>query len=220
MTAQAYFEAMMPRLEWLGREQLPAIERAGAAVADAIEAGHRVWVAKTTHCLHDELTFRAGGLMAIHILDDPIAIDAGDVVLIGTNAGTTVATVQTAMTARQRGATSVALTQLPYENDPAVIPEHPSGKRLNEVADIVIDLGGQSGDGELVSPDGSFRIVPGSGMAVLLAGWMIVAEAVARLVAAGTPPLLWQSMQVTGATVRNNALLNAYHSNHIGYEQG
>jgi DNA-binding MurR/RpiR family transcriptional regulator len=48
--------------------------------------------------------------MAIHILDDPIAIDTGDVVLIGTNAGTTVQTVQTAMIARSRGATSVALT--------------------------------------------------------------------------------------------------------------
>src|SRR5438046_3001011 len=110
MTAGAYFEAMKPRLDRLGREQLPAIERAGAMVADAIGAGHRVWVAKTTHCLHDELTFRAGGLMAIHILDDPIAIEAGDVVLIGTNAGTTFLTVETALIARARGATSVALT--------------------------------------------------------------------------------------------------------------
>lgn len=218
MTARAYFDAMVPRLEWLGREQLPAIERAGEVVAEAIGGGHRVWVAKTTHCLHDELTFRAGGLMAIHILDDPIVIEAGDVVLIGTNAGTTVATVQTALTARARGAASVALTQLPYENDPAVIPEHPSGKRLNEVADIVIDLGGQTGDGELAAPDGTFRIVPGSGVAVLLAGWMVIAEAVARLVAVGKTPLLWQSMQVTGATARNTALLDAYHSSHIGYQ--
>jgi uncharacterized phosphosugar-binding protein len=187
-------------------------------VAEAIGGGHRVWVSKTTHCLHDELTFRAGGLMAIHTLDDPIAIEAGDVVLIGTNAGTTFLTVQTALIARGRGATSVALTQLPYETDPAVIAEHPSGKKLYECADVVIDLGGQVGDGELTSPDGEFRIIPGSGVAVVLAGWMIVAEAVARLVAAGKPPLLWQSMQVTGATARNTALLGTYHSTHIGYQ--
>jgi len=218
MTAQTYFDALMTRLDRMGRDQRPAIEQAGAAVAEAIGAGHRVWVAKTTHCLHDELTFRAGGLMAIHILDDPIAIDAGDVVFIGTNAGTTVQTVQTAMIARARGATSVALTQLPYETDPSVIPDHPSGKRLYEVADIVVDLGGQLGDGEQQSPDGTFRILPGSGVAVLLAGWMIVAEAVARLVAAGKPPLLWQSMQVTGAHTRNKDLLSTYHSTHIGYE--
>jgi hypothetical protein len=41
---------------------------------------------------------------------------------------------------------------------------------------------------------------------------------VARLVAAGKTPLLWQSMQVTGATARNTALLGAYHSTHIGYQ--
>ncbi|HEY7036717.1 MAG TPA: hypothetical protein VH482_35645 [Thermomicrobiales bacterium] len=218
MTARAYYEAMMSRLERLGREQLPAIERAGAMVAEAIGGGHRAWVAKTTHCLHDELTFRAGGLMAIHILDDPIAIEAGDVVLIGTNAGTTFLTVETARIARERGATSIALTQLPYETDPAVIAEHPSGKKLYECADLVIDLGGQTGDGELTSPDGTFPIIPGSGVAVVLAGWMIVAEAVARLAAAGQPPLLWQSMQVTGATARNTALLAAYHSTHVGYQ--
>jgi hypothetical protein len=45
-----------------------------------------------------------------------------------------------------------------------------------------------------------------------------VAEAVARLAAAGQPPLLWQSMQVTGATARNTALLAAYHSTHVGYQ--
>ena len=114
MSARAYFDAIMPRLDWVGREQLPAIERAGGAVAEAIGSGRRVWVAKTTHCLHDEVTFRAGGLMAVHVLDDPIVIESGDVVLIGTNAGTTFLTVQTALTARERGATVVALTQLPY----------------------------------------------------------------------------------------------------------
>jgi uncharacterized phosphosugar-binding protein len=217
MTARAYVEAMLPRLDWLGREQLPAIESAGQAVAEAIGAGHRVWVAKTTHCLHDELTFRAGGLMAIHILDDPIAIDAGDVVLIGTNAGTTYLTVQTALTAHERGATVVALTMMPYETDPGVIPEHPTGKRLHECADIVIDLGGQVGDGELTVPGEEFGIIPGSGVAVVLAGWMVVAEAVARLAATGKTPLLWQSMQVTGATARNDALLATYHATHVGY---
>jgi uncharacterized phosphosugar-binding protein len=197
---------------------MPAIAQAGEAIAHSNGTGHRVWVAKTTHCLHDEVTSRAGGLMAIHILEDPIAIDAGDVVIIGTNAGTTVLTVQTALIARERGATVVALTQLPYETDPSVIPDHPSGKRLFECADIVVDLGGQVGDGELPSPDGTFRILPGSGVAVLLAGWMIIAEAIERLVAAGKPPLLWQSMQVTGANARNMALLSNYHLTHLGYE--
>ena len=216
MTAHAYFDAMMPRLNQLGREQLTAIEQAGAMVAEAIAGGGRVWIAKTTHCLHDEGTYRAGGLMAAHILDDPIAIERGDAVVIGTNAGTTVLTVETAMVAHSRGAGVIVLTQMPYETDPSVIPEHPSGTRLYEHADVLVDLGGQVGDGELALADG-FRIMPGSGVAAMLAMWMIFAESVDRLVASGKLPLLWQSMQLTGATPSNIERQNAYHRTRLGY---
>jgi uncharacterized phosphosugar-binding protein len=210
MTAHGYFDALMPRLDRLGREQLSAIERAGAMVAEAIGGGHRVWVSKTTHCLHDEVTYRAGGLMAIHILEDPIVIDAGDVVLIGTNAGTTTLTVETALIAHERGARVIALTQMAYEADPRVIAEHPSGTKLHEHADVLIDLGGQLGDGELAMPDG-MRIMPGSGVATLLAAWMILAEAIDRLQQAGKTPLMWESMQLTGATAGNLERRAEYH---------
>jgi uncharacterized phosphosugar-binding protein len=209
MSARAYFEAVMPRLEWLGREQLGAIERAGVMVAEAIGGGHRVWVAKTTHCLHDEVTYRAGGLMAIHILEDPIVIGAGDVVMIGTNAGTTTLTVETALIAHARGARVIALTQMPYEVDPSVVAEHPSGTKLHEHADVLIDLGGQLGDGELAMADG-MRIMPGSGVATLLAAWMIIAEAVDLLGKAGKTPLMWESMQLTGAMAGNLERRSAY----------
>ncbi|MEA2585832.1 MAG: hypothetical protein QOF33_3917 [Thermomicrobiales bacterium] len=216
MSARAYFDAVMPRLDWLGREQLPAIEQAGVLVADAIGGGHRVWVAKTTHCLHDEVTYRAGGLMAIHALDDPIVVEAGDVVLIGTNAGTTTLTVETALTAHERGASVVVLTQMAYEADPRVIPEHPSGTRLHEHADVLIDLGGQVGDGELAMADG-MRIMPGSGVATLLAAWMILAEAIDRLGKAGKTPLMWESMQLTGAMTGNLERRRAYHRTGKGF---
>jgi uncharacterized phosphosugar-binding protein len=219
MSAREYLDAIQRRLDLLGGAQLPAIEQAGQAVADAIASGHRIWVSRTTHCLDNEVTSRAGGFMAIHVLDDPISIEAGDLVMIGTNAGTTVLTVELANIARDRGATSVALTQLAYETDPGAPAEHPSGKKLNEVADIVIDLGGQFGDGELAfeEPGNPMRILPGSGAAVVIAAWMILSEATDRLVALGKPPLFWQSMQIPGATPRNLALLSQYRRDHLGY---
>src|SRR5947209_5160206 len=117
MSARAYLDAIAARLTLLGGAQFAAIEAAGAAAADAIAHGGRIWVAKTTHGLHEEVTYRAGGLMAIHSLEDPITIESGDLVLIGTNAGTTVLTVETALIARARRAKVVALTQLAYETD-------------------------------------------------------------------------------------------------------
>lgn len=219
MSAKAYLDAMRARVDLLGGSQLPAIERAGQAAANAVAGGHRIWISKTTHCLHDEVTFRAGGFMAIHSLDDPIAIEHGDVVLIGTNAGTTVLTVEIASIARERGATVVALTQMAYEGDAAAPAEHPSGQKLHQVCDILIDLGGQFGDGELgfTENGGEMRILPGSGAAVVMAAWMILAEATDRLVEPGKPPLFWQSMQIPGATPRNLALLDRYRRTRIGY---
>jgi len=219
MTAHAYFDRMMPRLSTLGESQLAAIQQAGQVAADAVAGGGRIWVAKTTHCLHDEVTYRAGGFMAIHPLEDPVTIEAGDAVVIGTNAGTTELTVETALIAHARGAKVIALTQMPYETDPNVPAEHPSGTKLHEHADVLVDLGGQTGDGELTMGNG-FLIIPGSGVAAMLALWMILPEAVDRLEAVGKTPSMWQSMQMPGATAGNLARLGAYRRTHIGYATG
>src|SRR5215204_1016603 len=99
---------------------------------------------------------------------------------------------------------------MPYEADPSVVAEHPSGTKLHEHADVLIDLGGQLGDGELAMTDG-MRIMPGSGVATLLAAWMILSEAVDLLGKAEKTPLMWESMQLTGAMVGSLERRSAYH---------
>lgn len=208
------------RVEWLVREQLAPIVAAGRAVADAIAAGHRVWVTQTSHTLHTEATRRAGGFMAVHILEDRDAIEAGDVVLAGTSAGSFADIIETAVEARRRGAVVVSLTQLSFELDPRLGSTHPSGRRLSEVAHIAIDLGGPFGDGEfsLPDPDGhDVEVMPSSGVTGVLALWMVFAETLDRLVAVGTPPLVWQSNLVPGALDRNRAVLETYERTRIGY---
>ncbi len=209
---------VLARLGSMIEGQSSVLETAAIGIAGSISSSHRVWIAETTHCLHDEGTYRAGGLMAVHRLIDPIAIEAGDVVLIGTNAGTTALTVDLALISRERGATSIALTQLPYEMDPRLVPEHPSGKRLAEVADIVVDLGGRYGDTELTFTSGgrSFDAIPGSGVAQVLAMWMIFARATELLCERGTPPLIWDSMQMPGVHAENLARFAGYRTSRIG----
>lgn len=217
--AQIYAASMRTRLDTLAVEQLASIELAATAVADAIGNGHRVWIAETSHGLHDEGTFRAGGLMAVHRLSDPVGIEAGDVVIIPTNAGTTHATVDFALIGNQRDAITVALTQVAYELDPRLTPEHASGKRLSEVAAIVIDLGGRYGDTELDFSCGarSFSAIPGSGLAGMLAMWMIFARAIELLCERGTPPLIWDSMQMPGVHAENLKRFARYRTSRIGY---
>jgi uncharacterized phosphosugar-binding protein len=211
---------MLERLSWIVTEQIEPINAAALAVADAIAAGHRVWIAETSHGLHDEVTFRAGGLMAVHRLNDPVGIEAGDVVVVPTNAGTTQMTVDFALIGKERGATTVALTQVDYEMDSRLTPEHASGKRLSEVAGIVVDLGGRYGDTELdfVAGNRTFAAIPGSGIAGMLAMWMIFAEATELLCRRGAPPLIWDSMQMPGVHPENLKRYAAYRHSRLGIE--
>jgi uncharacterized phosphosugar-binding protein len=217
MSARRYLQEITPLIARLGDEELPAIERAGRLVADAIGDGHRVWVTKTTHCLHTEAYYRAGGLLTCHVLEDPIVIEPGDVLLMGTNAGTTYVAVETASVARERGARVVVLSQLVYETSPLIESWHPSGKRLHELGDVVVDLGGAVGDGVLELADTGVRTMPSSGVTGMVAMWMILSEAVARLIEKGKIPLVSQSLQLPGAIKRNERLIAEYRRTRVGY---
>ena len=217
MSARRYFEAILPLVERLGSEEFSAIQRAGQIVAESIGTGHRIWVSRTTHCLHEEADYRAGGLVPAHILDDPIAIERGDTVLMGTNAGTTFIAVEIASIARQRGARVVVLTQLTYERSPLIEAKHPSGKRLNELGDVVVDLGGEVGDGVMELLDTGVRVMPSSGVTGMVAMWMIFSEAVSILGAQGKVAMCTQSLQLPGATPRNEKLRADYRRSRVGY---
>jgi uncharacterized phosphosugar-binding protein len=217
LSARRYFQEIVPLIQRLGSEEFDAIARAGRIVADAIGGGHRIWVSRTTHCLHEEAHYRAGGLATAHVLDDPIAIEAGDAVLMGTNAGTTARAVETASIARDRGAKVVVLTQLVYETSPLIESWHHSGKRLNELGDVVVDLGGSVGDGVMELHNTGVRTMPSSGVTAMVAMWMIFSEAVALLIDQGKLPMVTQSLQLPGAIERNEKLLAEYRRTHVGY---
>jgi uncharacterized phosphosugar-binding protein len=206
------------RTRTIAATQGAAIAAAGAAVARSLAHGGRVWVTQTSHTLHTELTGRAGGLVAVHALDDPGAIAARDTVLIGTTAGLLADPVETALRARAAGATSVALVQLAHEQDAGLRAQHPSGRRLHEVADIVVDLGGRRGDGEVELAGTGIAILPSSGVTGVFAGWLIMADAVERLAADGLRPLALQSILEDGAREANAARIERYRATGSGVE--
>jgi uncharacterized phosphosugar-binding protein len=217
VSARRYYEEILPLVERLGGEELPAIQRAGALVAESIATGHRIWVTKTTHCLHTEAYYRAGGLAMAHVLEDPIVIEAGDSLVMGTNAGTTFISVEIATIARERGAHVIVLSQLEYERSPLIESWHPSGKRLNEMGEVVVDLGGSVGDGVMELADTGVRTMPSSGVTGMVAMWMIFSEAISLLVDQGKIPLVTQSLQLPGAIKRNERLIAEYRRTRVGY---
>ena len=204
IAAGEYLARLAPLIDRLGEEPtIGHIRAAGAAVASSLARGGRVWLAETTHCLHGEATYRAGGLVAAYALTDPVLVDPDDCVLEGSPVGTSSLAVDVALKVKQRGATLVALTNVAFELDPRTIVEHPSGRRLHEIADVVVDLAGPVGDGVFDHPDEAFRVVPHSGVTGMVAMWMIFAEAVGVLREQGVVPHMYECVMVEGAGERN-----------------
>jgi uncharacterized phosphosugar-binding protein len=202
--AAEYLTQVAPLIERLGEEPtLGRIRAAGAAVAATLAGGGRVWLAETTHCLHGEATYRAGGLVAVHTVTDPVLVEPGDCVIEGSPVGTSGLAVDLALKVKQRGATLIALTNVAFEVDARTIVEHPSGRRLHEIADVVVDLAGPVGDGVFPHPDEDFRVIPHSGVIGMTAMWMIFAEAVAVVGSQGSVPHVYECVMVEGAGERN-----------------
>ncbi|HZA05693.1 MAG TPA: SIS domain-containing protein [Propionibacteriaceae bacterium] len=84
-------------------------------------------------------------------------INPGDVFVIASNSGVNGSIVGMALLAKEHGHPVIAVTSL--EHTMAVQPKHPSGQRLRDVADVVIDNLAPYGDATLALPS-SMRAEP------------------------------------------------------------
>ena len=196
-----------------------AIVAAATAISDALAAQKTWWVFGTghSHMLAEEVWGRAGGLLAVRpilepslmlheglekssaferltglakaILDiHPVAAD--DVLLIISNSGRNAVPVEMAALARERGAKVVALTSRVHTN--SVESRAPSGRKLIDLADVVIDNHGVSGDA-IVQRDGN-SVGPTSTVVGALLLQAMVCEVVDILDARGTSPDVYRSL--------------------------
>jgi uncharacterized phosphosugar-binding protein len=136
-----------------------------------------------------------------------VGADTRDVFLIASNSGINGAIVEFAMLARAAGFPVVALTSLTHSN--SVASRHPSGKKLHELADVVIDNGAPAGDAALEVGDG---IVVGavSNLAGVIVAQMLT-EGIARsLLAEGDTPHVYRSMNLPDGDARNAAAIAAF----------
>ncbi len=121
---------------------------------------------------------------------------AGDVMLLGSVSGKNRSPVELAKTCREIGVKVVAFTAMTYSSQ--VESLHPSGKRLYEVADVVIDTGAPYGDAAVTIQGLEVNALPVSGAGAIVAGWMVWETAIELMIAAGKPPTVFQSVNRAG----------------------
>jgi uncharacterized phosphosugar-binding protein len=128
-------------------------------------------------------------------------VRAGDVVLIASQSGGNGSTVEMALIAKEAGHPVVALTSL--EHSKAIVARHPSGHRLFELADVVIDNGAPLGDAFLPLPGGG-NVCAISSIANAAIAQALVAEVTARLLGRGVEPPVYRSANVEGGDAHND----------------
>jgi uncharacterized phosphosugar-binding protein len=130
-----------------------------------------------------------------------------DVFLIASNSGGNGSIVEFARLVKEKGHPVIAVTSLAHTTQ--VTSRHPSGLRLFEVADIVLDNGAPYGDAVLPLPGGGAACGLSSITAALLAQ-MMVAETLARLVGRGVTPPVYLSANIPEGDAHNDALEARY----------
>ncbi len=221
MLGQRYIARLRGLLDFMENDQLGTIHAAAEAVADRLVAGGALHIYDTGHLLNQELVHRAGGLLAMiplqfgMSLNNPVsekhaarkthgpnlgltdvALDAsglaaGDVLIVGSVSGRNPEVIDVALKAKERGALIVVLTSVTYSSQ--VESKHPSGKKLLDLGDFVLDNGSDLGDASLEVEGLPVKAVPTSGIGAAVAAWVLVAEVIECLVAKGSPPEVFAS---------------------------
>ena len=236
MSGKAYLDSAIALLQEVRETQQEAIEQAGRLCAQAIAGGGLIHVFGTghSHILAEELYDRAGGLLVVNpilvgdlmlhegglrsgplerlpglagVILDHEPVRPGDVLIVTSNSGRNAVPVEMAELARERGVKVVGITSLQHSR--SVESRTPSGRRLFEVVDVVIDNRGLPGDAVLPMPGAreGMRMAATStvtGAAIIQA---IAADAVDRLAATGADVPILMSANLEGADQHNERLL-------------
>lgn len=140
-------------------------------------------------------------------LYDVTPVEPADVFVIASHSGINGSVVGLAEIAKEHGHDVVAITS--RQHTAQVQSRHPSGRKLIDVADVVLDNGGPFGDAVLPLPAGGAACAVSSITASLLAQ-LLTAEVIRRLLDAGETPPVYLSYNVPGGDDHNDGLLRRY----------
>ncbi len=138
------------------------------------------------------------------IIFDSYTIEKGDIMLITSNSGRNAVPIEMAMRCQKEGIYCIALTNL--EQSKNTVSRHPSGKRLFECVDCVIDSCIPSGDATL--DINGIKTGPASSIVTMTLMNTIIFEAIKIVVSHGKKPYVFQSQNVDGFD--NDAIYKHY----------
>lgn len=144
------------------------------------------------------------------IVEDLLALtelNPNDIFIIASNSGVNGSIVGVALAAKARGHKVIAVTSLEHTN--GVKPKHPSGKRLSEIADIVIDNLAPYGD-TVMKIDGGIGVGAVSSLTAAFIAQLITIGVAEAIAARGKTPPVYLSANIPGGDEHNRVLEDVY----------
>jgi len=213
------------------------LEKAAELIADAFIKDGFLYVFGTGHSMIValEMFYRAGGLVRVYPLFDislsplggalrstsleriqgyakaildSVPIKPNSVMIIVSASGKNTVPIEMALEARKRGLKVIAITSVSYSR--SVAPSNPWGKKLFDLADVVIDSKVPRGDAVYKVEGFEQAVAPVSTILNSFIVQAIVARVVEKLIDKGIEPEVWMSVNVPGGMERNEELLRKY----------
>ncbi len=228
-----YMNLIVDLFDEIHESQADNITEVAKMVAENIKNNKIIHMFGTghSHIMGIELFARAGGLANVNAMLDPDTISsngarrsgalerlpgisdvvydsyniqAGDMMIISSNSGRNSMPIEMAQRAKAEGVYTIALTNLKQSKN--TTSRHPSGKKLYEVVDFVLDTCVAEGDSMMEIA--GVKTGPGSSIGSMLILNTIVNEALKILGEQGEELPVFQSQNVDGFD--NDALYNKY----------
>lgn len=237
-----YFEEIVKIMEEIRATERGQILKAARMVADQVKEDKKVYVfgpGGHSNLAAMEVFFRAGGLMHIdailnqdtmlsngalksmqaerlpgygRIIIEDCGIGEGDLLWIVNAYGINSATIDAALTAKERGAKVIGVSSrehamaCPKDH----VARHPSKKNLHDIVDCAVDCKVKLGDATLEIEGFEQKIGALSTYANAYVMNCIVVEAVNMLVNEGVNPPVWRSGNCPGGDEWNNQFLSRF----------
>lgn len=242
MLAETYLNNLMALLDQIKTEEMSNISKAANLMASAIVRGKNIFAFGCTHSSLpiQDLIYRAGGLMIINpifgpgissldirpvtitsaieklqdyaeVLLDHSPISSGDVLIIVSVSGRNAVPVEMAQQAKKREIKVIGVTSIQYAS--AVPSRHPSGKKMHDFSDIVLDNKVDKGDALLEASGVPQKFCPGSGVTSTALLHAVVSATVEELLAQDITPPIFLSGNIDGGPEYNAKLLERYKEN-------
>lgn len=230
MLLERYWDHVDALFDKVRTTQKSAIEAAGRLIADSVVNGGCVHICDSGHMLDSELIYRGGGLILYKRfrynldVDDAVrtrdrsdldtnmeglaayALKAsgarpGDVFICGSVSGRTFYVVDLAYEAKKMGMKVIALTSMSYAT--TVAPVHSSGKRLHEIADLVLDNCAPAAEAMMEVEGLEPRLCASSGLSAAFVMWSVTTVVVEELMKRGITPGVLKSANFPGGNDYN-----------------